>query len=52
MVNTVGAGDSYIAAFPYGLSLGDSIPDCMARGKAQANRIIQQFNPYPDQPRR
>ena len=52
VVNTVGAGDSYIAAFTYGLSLGDSIPDCMARGKAQANRNIQQFNPYPDQPRR
>ena len=49
VVNTVGAGDSYIAAFTYGLSLDEDIPACMARGKAQANRIIQQFNPYPDQ---
>lgn len=49
VVNTVGAGDSYIAAFTYGLSLGEDISSCMARGKAQANRIIQQFNPYPEQ---
>ena len=33
VVNTVGAGDSYIAAFTYGVSLGESIPQCMARGK-------------------
>ena len=44
--NTVGAGDSYIAGFTYGLSLGESVPACMARGKAQATRIIQIFNPY------
>ncbi len=46
VVNTVGAGDSYIAAFTYGVSLGESIPQCMARGKARATQIIQQFNPY------
>ena len=46
IVNTVGAGDSYIAAFTYGLSLGEDIPTCMRRGKAQATQIIQQFNPY------
>ena len=44
--NTVGAGDSYIAGFTYGLSLGESVPQCMARGKAQATKIIQIFNPY------
>ena len=44
--NTVGAGDSYIAGFTYGLSLGESVPRCMARGKAQATKIIQIFNPY------
>ena len=44
--NTVGAGDSYIAAFTYGVSLGESIPQCMARGKALATRIVQQFEPY------
>lgn len=46
VVNTVGAGDSYIAAFTYGVSLGESMPECMERGKDRATRIIQQFNPY------
>lgn len=46
VVNTVGAGDSYIAAFTYGVSLGESIPECMARGKKRATEIIQRFNPY------
>lgn len=36
----------YIAAFTYGVSLGESIPQCMARGKALATRIVQQFEPY------
>lgn len=46
VVNTVGAGDSYIAAFTYGISLGESIPDCMLRGKMRATEIVQQFEPY------
>lgn len=46
VVNTVGAGDSYIAAFTYGVSLGEDIPSCMRRGTHQATKIIQQFNPY------
>lgn len=46
VVNTVGAGDSYIAAFTYGVSLGEDIPACMLRGKERATKIIQQFNPY------
>jgi fructoselysine 6-kinase len=46
VVNTVGAGDSYIAAFMYGVSLGESIPQCMKRGKTLATEIVQQFNPY------
>jgi fructoselysine 6-kinase len=46
IVNTVGAGDSYIAAFTYGLSLGEDISSCLRRGKERATQIIQQFNPY------
>ena len=46
VVNTVGAGDSYIAAFMYGISLGEDIESCMKRGKERATLIIQQFNPY------
>lgn len=46
VVNTVGAGDSYIAAFTYGLSLGEDIPACMLRGRERATKVIGQFNPY------
>ena len=46
VVNTVGAGDSYIAAFTYGVSLGEDIMQCMRRGRQRATEIIQQFNPY------
>lgn len=46
VVNSVGAGDSYIAAFTYGISLGETITECMLRGKNRATKIIQQFNPY------
>ncbi len=48
VVNTVGAGDSYIAGFTYGLSLGKSLDECMAMGKAQATKIIQIFGPYKE----
>lgn len=46
VVNTVGAGDSYIAAFTYGVSLGEDIPSCMRRGRERATQVIQQFAPY------
>lgn len=46
VINTVGAGDSYIAAFTYGISLGEAIPECMRRGRERATEIIQQFAPY------
>lgn len=46
VINTVGAGDSYIAAFTYGVSLDESVPECMLRGKNRATEIIQQFYPY------
>jgi fructoselysine 6-kinase len=46
VVNTVGAGDSYIAGFTYGITKGDSVQDCMRRGKAQATKVVQLFDPY------
>ncbi len=46
VVNTVGAGDSYIAAFIFGISLGESIDTCMERGRDRATQVIQTFKPY------
>ena len=34
------------AAFTHGVSLGESISQCMDRGKKRATEIIRQFNPY------
>lgn len=48
IVNTVGAGDSYIAGFTYGLMQGDDIKNCMERGTEIATDIIQTFEPYRD----
>lgn len=46
IVNTVGAGDSYIAGFTRGLMEGDGVKECMERGTATATEIIQVFEPY------
>ena len=46
VVNTVGAGDSYIAAFTYGVSLGEDVEACMERGRDRATAVIQRFGPY------
>lgn len=48
IVNTVGAGDSYIAGFTYGLMRGDDVAACMERGTEIATDIIQTFEPYRD----
>lgn len=48
IVNTVGAGDSYIAGFTRGLMEGDGVRECMERGTAAATEIIQVFEPYLD----
>jgi fructoselysine 6-kinase len=41
VVDTMGAGDSYIAAYLSGLIQGRSIPECMARAAAHASTVIQ-----------
>ncbi|WP_243423757.1 fructoselysine 6-kinase [Anaerotignum lactatifermentans] len=46
VVNTVGAGDSYIAGFTYGILQGWTIPDCMAKGAELAASVISKFEPY------
>ena len=43
VVDTMGAGDSYIAGFLFGLLRGKSIPDCMALG-AQSSSVTLQYS--------
>lgn len=43
VVDTMGAGDSYIAGFLHGLLRGRSIPDCMALG-AGCSSVTLQYN--------
>lgn len=46
VVNTVGAGDSFIAGFMEGVIRGLDTPGCLRNGAALAARIVAQFNPY------
>lgn len=46
VVNTVGAGDSFIAGFLYGLLKGDPIPKCLERGAQIAAQVISVFEPW------
>lgn len=46
VVNTVGAGDSYIAGFTYGLLRGWEVPACMEYGARIASKVISKFEPY------
>lgn len=46
VVNTVGAGDSYVAGFTKGICEGLSLEACMHKGKETATQIIQMFDPY------
>lgn len=46
VVNTVGAGDSYIAGFTYGILNGWDIPACMENGAKVASSVISKFEPY------
>lgn len=46
LVNTVGAGDSYIAGFTSGILEGQPIPECMRRGAELSARVIGRFTPY------
>lgn len=46
IVNTVGAGDSYIAGFTYGLLQEWPILKCMEEGARLSAEVISQFKPY------
>lgn len=44
--NTVGAGDSYIAGYSYGILNDWSIPECMKKGAEISSVVVSQFDPY------
>lgn len=46
VVNTVGAGDSYIAGFTYGLLNDWDVPACMESGATLASSVVSKFEPY------
>ena len=46
VVNTVGAGDSYIAGFTYGISQGWDIDESMRKGTEVASVVVGKFEPY------
>ena len=48
VVNTVGAGDSFMAGFTYGVCRDWPVEQCLARGAETAARIIARFEPYEE----
>ena len=46
VVNTVGAGDSYIAGFTYGIINGWDIQKCQQKGAEISAAVISKFEPY------
>ena len=46
VVNTVGAGDSYMAGFMYGVMSKKEIPECQRIGAEIAARVVGVFDPW------
>ena len=46
VVNTVGAGDSFISGYTYGVIGGQDGPGCLRSGAEMSAKIIQLFDPY------
>ncbi len=46
VVNTVGAGDSYIAGFTYGLMQGWDVEKCQELGAKTSAAVVEKFEPY------
>ena len=46
VVNTVGAGDSFIAGFLYSLLSGDDVLKCLRSGAKVASSVVQVFEPW------
>lgn len=45
-IDTIGAGDSFIAGFMYARMKGEKIPDCLAKGAAKAEETVQHFGAF------
>lgn len=46
VVNTVGAGDSFIAGFLYGILNGWTVEQCLEKGAAVASSVVEVFEPW------
>jgi fructoselysine 6-kinase len=46
VINTVGAGDSFIAGYMYGLLNNESTQECLKRGSVLASTVVTKFEPY------
>lgn len=46
VVNTVGAGDSFISGFLYGVLNGKPVEECLAKGAEVAAGVVQVFEPW------
>jgi fructoselysine 6-kinase len=46
VVDTLGAGDSFMAGFMYANSLGKNIPDCLKQGSEKAEATIGHFGAF------
>lgn len=46
VVNTIGAGDSFIAGFLYGILNKRSVEECLQRGAEVASQVVAVFEPW------
>ena len=46
VVNTVGAGDSFISGFLYGVLNGLSMKECLSKGAEVSAQVVQVFEPW------
>ena len=46
VINTVGAGDSFIAGFLYGILSGWKVEDCLYKGAQVASEVVEVFEPW------
>jgi fructoselysine 6-kinase len=48
VVNTIGAGDAFIAGFMYGVLTGRSVDESLGQGAETASRVVGVFGPWPE----